>query len=397
VKADPAEGGVPADGVHPREGAAPPGATRAAGVERGPGWLVAAVLFAVGIALGAVIAGSPLQDRMPLGPAPPGKMSGGARPGIFGPALGPALIPFYTAALSLPFFLWLARCWALGRAGWRRAVPLWAAAVVLITLAGETATLWVLSLGGRPGPDPFHFLVRRFVGTAPLVLGAVALAHAIEHRHRAHAAALEAAGARAELAVAQLRALSAQLRPHFLFNTLQTVSTLLHSDVERADGVVGRLGELLQASLRFDRRWAIPLDEELRITEAYLAIARERFGDRLQASVEVGPGTEGAQVPPFLLQPLVENAVLHGIEPSLQGGRVDVHVGAADGMLVLRVDDTGCGRPAGEAEGIGLGNTRRRLEALYGGRAALRVEPGARGGTRVTVRLPPIPPARDGS
>ncbi|HEU4558640.1 MAG TPA: histidine kinase [Longimicrobium sp.] len=364
---------------------------RATGCD-GPGWAVAAVLFAAGIALGAIITGSPVQERIPYGPVT--RMPGPAPrpPGGFAPVFGPALFPFYTAALALPLFLWMARRAMPTRAGWRRTVPLWAAAVVLVTLAGEVATLLVLGAGG-PGPNPVHFLVRRFVASAPLVLGSVALALAIEHRRRAHAAALEAARAREELAVARLRALSAQLRPHFLFNTLQTVSTLLHSDVERADGVIGRLGELLQASLRSDQRWVVPLDEELRITGAYLDIARERFGQRLRATVEVAPGTEGAQVPPFLLQPLVENAVQHGIERSLDGGRVEVHIGAEDGMLVLRVDDDGEGAPAVESEGIGLGNTRRRLHALYADRAGLSVEARPGGGTRVTIRLPPTLPA----
>jgi LytS/YehU family sensor histidine kinase len=161
--------------------------------------------------------------------------------------------------------------------------------------------------------------------------------------------------------------------------------------------VLGRLGELLHASLQSDAKTVIPLEEEMQITAAYLAIARERFGDRLHATLDVGPGTEGAMVPAFLLQPLVENAVHHGIEPALNGGRVDVHVENVGGVLVLSVTDSGAGPAVAEGEGIGLGNTRRRLEAIYGARADLSVESDATNGTRVTVRLPPTPPVSEGS
>jgi signal transduction histidine kinase len=360
---------------------------------------VAAVLFVIGIVLGAIITGSPIQDRVPLGPPSPGRNTGppaGSPLGRFAPVIAPGLIPFYTAALSLPLFLWLTRRAPVTRSNWSRVVPIWAAAVVLVTIAGETALL-VLRFGPGASPRPFFFLVRRFVSTAPLVLGSVALAHAIEHRRRAHTAALDAVHARAELALAQLSALTAQLRPHFLFNTLQTVSTLLHRDVASADAVLGRLGELLHASLQSDAKTVIPLEEEMQITAAYLAIARERFGDRLHATLDVGPGTEGAMVPAFLLQPLVENAVHHGIEPALNGGRVDVHVENVGGVLVLSVTDSGAGTAVAEGEGIGLGNTRRRLEAIYGARADLSVESDATSGTRVTVRLPPTPPVSEGS
>jgi two-component system, LytTR family, sensor kinase len=386
------DGALPPD----PDGAGEPPAASPGAVGDGPGWAGAAVLFAAGIALGAIVTGSPVQERVPFGP--PGTRAGGPAPPPLvelSPLLGPGLVPFYTAALSFPFFLWLARRSTVTRASWRRTVPLWAAAVVAVAVAGDALLLAALGAGGGAGPQPLHFLVRRFVTTAPLVLGSVALAHAVEQRRRARAAALEAERARAELAVARLNALAAQLRPHFLFNTLQTVSTLLHCDPESADAVLGKLGELLHASLRFDRRPVIPLEEELRITDAYLAIARERFGPRLRATVAVGPGAEDALVPPFLLQPLVENAVQHGIEPVPAGGRVDVRVDAEGGMLVLRVTDTGAGEAAGEAEGVGLGNTRRRLQALYGARAALSVESRPGSGTRVTVRFPAALPAAE--
>jgi hypothetical protein len=159
-----------------------------------------------------------------------------------------------------------------------RATPLWAGAVLAVSLLPELALfLW---MGGMPGSLAV-FLGMRLLGTGPLVLGSAALAHAIEHRRRARVS-------EAELTEARLAALTAQLRPHFLFNTLQSVSTLVHRDPEAADAMIGRLGELLRASLEAADTPLIPLEEELRLTAAYLEIMRERFGERLRFSIEAG-------------------------------------------------------------------------------------------------------------
>jgi LytS/YehU family sensor histidine kinase len=296
------------------------------------------------------------------------------------------LLPWYAAALALPLFLWLARRAPLSRATWRRAAPAWIAAVLAMAILPEIALL--LWIGGGLGPQAAAFLGVRLLGTGPLVLGSAALAHAIEHRRRARAAAAEAARARAELAHARLATLAAQLRPHFLFNTLQSISTLVHRDPEAADTMIGKLGDLLRASLDVADTPLISLDRELRLTTAYLDIMRERFGHRLAVSVDSDPRL-AALVPPFLLQPLVENAVQHGIEPSRTPGQVRIRTAASGERLTLEVWNTADeAAELDDRNGVGLGNTRERLRALYGDEAAVAIRRDGAAGTCVTLSLP---------
>lgn len=343
----------------------------------GPGWAVVAVLFAIGVALGSIITRAPVRTRMPM------PMSGGSgMKRSSGPALSPeftTLLPFYVAALAFPVFLWLARRAPLSREQWRRSVVLWLIAIVLVATLPD---LVMLALFGNVGAFDFSlltFLAMRSLSTGPLILGAAALAHAIEQRRRARLA-------QTALVQAQLHALTAQLRPHFLFNTLQSVSTLIHRDANAADAMIGRLGDLLRASLDVGNKTFVPLEEELRITEAYAGIMRERFGERLSVSIE-SSADQNLLVPPFLLQPLVENAIQHGIEPMRGNGAVRISVSESHDQLHLEVADTGTGMRENNGDGVGLGNTRQRLLALYGEQAQLSID--ARpAGTTVTVVIP---------
>jgi two-component system LytT family sensor kinase len=319
-----------------------------------------AILFAVGIAFGTTITRSPIQSRMPGGGAPP---------------MLPTLLPFGIAALSFPFFVWLAHRVPLSRAQWRRALPLWLLSLVVIAFFAD-ALVFALIAGGMPRLEPFPFLVMRLITTGPLIAMSAAAAIAIEN-----------ANARALLVQAQLRSLTAQLRPHFLFNTLQSISTLVHRDSIAADRMIGQLADLLRASLDLDDRTLVPLHRELEITQTYLAIVQERFGARLHVDVQ-SSATPDLLVPPFLLQPLVENAVQHGVESSAGGGTVGVRAFEAVGQLILEVRDSG-GAPASTSTrpGIGLPTTRQRLAAIYGNRAELTMAT-TPDGTVVTVRLP---------
>ena len=232
------------------------------------------------------------------------------------------------------------------------------------------------------------FLGMRLLGTGPLVAGSAALAHAIEHRRRARAAAAEAAEARAELARARLSALTAQLRPHFLFNTLQSISTLVHRDPDAADAMIGRLGDLLRASLEVADTRFISLDEELRLTSAYLEIMRERFGDRLEVTTEVAVDGARVLVHTLLLQPLVENAVQHGSSrPRRRAGCACVPASRRAGWSWRSgTPPTGPSigsRRSGSAWGT-PGSGWRRLRR----RADLSIEHPPGEGTRVTLRLP---------
>ena len=189
------------------------------------------------------------------------------------------------------------------------------------------------------------------------------------------------------LAEAQLSQLKRQLQPHFLFNTLNTISSLMHSDVARADSLIARLADLLRVSLNLGERDLIPLEEELRFARQYAAIMCERFGDRVTLAWDIPDALLRAPVPALMLQPLVENAFRHGVEKSAGPQTIVVQARADAGQLVLSVLSTG-GGPATGADGIGLRNCRERLLAHYGAEAALVLEPAAGGGTVVAVSLP---------
>jgi two-component system LytT family sensor kinase len=204
---------------------------------------------------------------------------------------------------------------------------------------------------------------------------------------RARAARLEA-----QTAEARLSALRMELNPHFLFNALNAVSGLVRrAENGAAVEMIGRLGGLLRVALRGDTRHEIPLREELDYLGHYLEIERIRFHDRLSVRVDVEPGLEHAMVPALILQPLVENAIRHGVAPVPEPGRVALRARAAHaGRLLLEVENTGQALPEGalEAPGVGIRNTLARLDALYCGDASLRLENLSGGGVRATLDLP---------
>lgn len=195
----------------------------------------------------------------------------------------------------------------------------------------------------------------------------------------------------------ELRALRAQLNPHFLFNALTTLGYLMQSAPERALGTLFRLTELLRAVLRGPAGESVSLGEELDIVDAYLAIERERFQERLQVRFDVPESLRNVRVPPLLLQPLVENAIKHGISPLRRGGHVSVVAsatrGTAGAVLTLVVQDTGAGladsaRTHPSGSGVGLRNIEQRLLRLFGDRARLELDGAPGRGTTVTLVLP---------
>ncbi|MBL8959503.1 MAG: histidine kinase, partial [Gemmatimonadetes bacterium] len=201
-------------------------------------------------------------------------------------------------------------------------------------------------------------------------------------------------------AESELRALRAQLNPHFLFNALTTIGYLVQAAPERALGTLYRLTDLLRAVIRGPAGDRVPLGEELAIVESYLAIERERFQERLQVVIDVPEPLREAQVPPLLLQPLVENAIKHGISPLRRGGTITIRARIArqaDGTaeLVILVADTGAGLGAGGSQtagtGVGVSNIRQRLVRLFGERASLGLSGAPDQGTTAALRLPVDP------
>ncbi len=189
------------------------------------------------------------------------------------------------------------------------------------------------------------------------------------------------------LAETRLATLSSQLRPHFFFNSLNTISALMHMDVERADRLLTRLGELLRASLQSGRQELVPLAEELRLLELYAQIMLERFADRVTLEWRVDDAVLTIGVPAMLMQPLLENAFKHGVERGRQKVRVEIAAVRTNGELVLSVTNSGSSLPPNWREGVGLRNCRERLQVIYGAAAVLRLSESA-AGVEAVVMLP---------
>ncbi|MEM7204521.1 MAG: histidine kinase [Planctomycetota bacterium] len=238
---------------------------------------------------------------------------------------------------------------------------------------------WVQSLGGSLASSLFMYALLVAVGTA------------IHHAQMAQQRTLEAAELRAGLTAARLAALRARLQPHFLFNALNTVSAAVREgDRHHAVALIAQLSDLLRAVLADEERPFVPLAAELELVDRYLAIERARFGDRLRADVHLPASLSRFPVPSLVVQPLVENAIKHGVSCDPGPGRVEVHAAAAAEGLVLRVTNTGppVASTAFMAAGTGLRATRERLATLYGGRARLDVRPSSAGGATAELFLP---------
>jgi signal transduction histidine kinase len=197
-----------------------------------------------------------------------------------------------------------------------------------------------------------------------LVLGSVFV---LDYYRRYRERDVAAAQLQRQLVEAQLQALKMQLHPHFLFNTLNTIATLVRKhDNDAAVQMLAGLGDLLRYALEQADKQEVPLKDELDFIERYLAIEQARFRDRLTVRIDIAPDTLAAAVPSLILQPLVENAVRHGFAQSMQAGLIEITATRAGDMLLLQVRDDGRGLPPDTTEGVGLSNTRARLQQLYG-------------------------------
>jgi sensor histidine kinase YesM len=218
----------------------------------------------------------------------------------------------------------------------------------------------------------------------------VGIEHALAYMAQARERETQAARLTAQLAEARLGALRMQLNPHFLFNSLNAITVLVRDgNTAAASRMLELLSDVLRGVLRAEGSHEAPLSTELDFLERYLAIEQVRFSDRLRPRVEVDAAIRRASVPRFILQPLVENALRHGIARRADAGLLEVAVRREGDTLVLTVRDDGPGLgPAGQAAGVGLANTRARLAALYGDRASLEIGNAEGGGVLVTIRLP---------
>ena len=312
-------------------------------------------------------------------------------------ALAPQLVCWLLWALLSPYVLQLARRYPIESPRRAFRVLLHAGlALVFSAIHNLVETAVFLAAGIFEKKPPFlqafeNIMVRELhldVFTYLVILG---VAHALDYARRERGRQLRASRLEARLARAELQVLRTQLHPHFLFNTLHAISALMHKDVEMADRMMTRLGDLLRLSLDRAGRQEVSLREELEFLERYLEIQQTRFGDRLVVGISIEPATLDARVPHLILQPLVENAVQHGIAPRSGAGRIDIRSRRANGTLELEVSDDGAGPPDGVAsirEGLGLTNTRARLVQLYGSAHRFDLRRGASGGVAVTLGIP---------
>lgn len=254
-----------------------------------------------------------------------------------------------------------------------------------------------------PAPDPsslasvFRTLLGYEIHTDVLAYwGIVFLSHAADLQRRIRERELQASRLGARLAQAQLAALKSQLEPHFLFNTLNTISVLMAEDAPSANRVLILLSDLLRNALKDTSAHEVSLGREIEVLSKYLEIEKVRLQDRLHVKIEVDPAAQNARVPNLILQPLAENAVRHGIARRGAGGLLEVLATREGGTLRLLIRDNGPGFQEPVTEGVGLANTRERLKQLYGDSQQLDIRSGPEGGAIVSLTIPYRPAAVEG-
>ena len=267
---------------------------------------------------------------------------------------------------------------ALPALGFASGVALAAAAALVVVRAMLGAELFLAVVALLAYTAMLLFAARTVTGSARTL-----------YQHATEQAAL-AADARSRASAAQLAALQARMNPHFLFNALNTVAAVVRSNPSAAERVVENLSDVLRRTLQRSAGSGGTVGDEIEYVRAYLSLEQERLGDRLQVIWDVDSRAIPYALPPLVLQPLVENALRHGLGARLEGGTIRITV-KSGARLTVRVDDDGAGFPVKWSEGTGLGNLRERLHALYGERASLEIASGA-DGAHVTLTIPSATP-----
>jgi len=303
----------------------------------------------------------------------------------------------YLWGIATPAILWCARRFRLEGPGWPR--HLLAHAALLIILVPFTKITYDLIVPEyNNGFHPFNWakLLRSVEISADTGALLYALVIGVEHAfvyHRRYQTGLtKSSQLQTQLVQAQLQALKMQLHPHFLFNTLNSITVLVHEDPDMAERTIARLSELLRLFMANSTIHEVPLSEELRILDLYLEIERARFEERLRVHYDVPEALRDAMVPNLVLQPLVENSIRHGVGRRSEPGWIAVAVERYADTLVVRVTDNGAGFKDDAKhpvhQGMGLGITRGRLESLYGSHQSLVVRNLPAGGVEARIAMP---------
>jgi signal transduction histidine kinase len=301
--------------------------------------------------------------------------------------------------VSSPLILWLARTFPIPRKEWLDGLLFHLPAGFIFSFAHLLLYVVISSwLANGSWPHSVSELLAEF---QPVFLSSFAwwsliywtiliAGYAFDYYQRYREGQLKAAQLETQLAQSQLQALKMQLHPHFLFNTLHSVSALMHEDVETADQMIARLGEFLRMTLSNSGEQETTLQEELKFLECYLDIEKARFQDRLATRVEIDPAVTEARVPNLFLQPIVENAIHHGITRQTGTGVIAIKARRDNGRLRIEVSDNGPGLQSNGngKNGVGLTNTRARLQQLYGDEHRFEMINATEGGLVVTLEIP---------
>jgi two-component system, LytTR family, sensor kinase len=290
-------------------------------------------------------------------------------------------------ALLTPFIVRWSRRHRIERATWLRRLPWHVAAIAVVGLVDVAGSHIACIVTHKPFPFWAEY-VRKLNIVAFYYAIIVGVTHAVDYYRMYRSGQLHSAQLETELRQSQLEILKSQLQPHFLFNTLNAVNALINEDPKAAGRVITRLGELLRMSLAAGNRQEVPLRYELEFVRAYLDIQQTRLGSRLRVVFDVPEELHDLMVPSLLLQPLAENAVLHGIAPLMRGGIVRIAAALEGDLLILTVADTGAGFGQVTRRGIGLTNMQLRLQQLYGDAHTFAIEANEPAGTIVTTSLP---------
>ena len=302
-------------------------------------------------------------------------------------------------ALS-PLIIFLARRFPFEEGKWKTSLPIHLVASVVLALFQQVIDTFVLTRLGYPPNrqftsflEAYQFFVYINLHLSILIyLSVVGIKSAFSYYQKYRERELKTSQLEARLATSRLQVLKMQLHPHFLFNTLNAISELIHRDPEAAEQMIGDLSDLLRMSFEKLEVQEISLKQELEFLRKYLEIEQMRFQERLKIEMRIAPETLDACVPNMILQPLVENAIKHGLAPRSQGGRIEIGAERNNGSLQLTVSDDGIGVPFGDlenlSEGVGLSNTRRRLRHLYGERHKFDLETTGKNGFVVNLTIP---------
>jgi sensor histidine kinase YesM len=329
-----------------------------------------------------------------------------AKKGTFAERLIEQSTGVYTAMLLFIIVTKLVRRFRLNAENWPRRILVYLLAAIIFSALHTTILAVsreaIFQMAGMGSYDYGIMPIRYPMEFANYALWFgvwVTLIHLLDHYQSSRERELRTAQLETQLAQAQLQALQAQIHPHFLFNALNTISSVIYEDVQAADTMIARLSDFLRHSLSASNSQEVTLREELNFLNLYLDVMRPRFEERLQVAFEVEQGLDNALTPRLILQPLVENSVKHAADPESGDIRIAVRARRENGRLSLQIEDSGPGLAptaralhangaGGAGNGIGLTNTAERLKRLYGQEQEFTIRSADRGGLLVSLKLP---------